>query len=110
MTAIIATVAEEIEKGGKVAVHCFGGKGRTGTVACAMAIKNWGMEPMDAIAWIREQRKGSLETTDQAEFLFNWYNACRRDRPEIVFSAADVEAKFSFKCNDRLKGKRRGKK
>ena len=110
MASIVASIEEELARGGKVAVHCFGGKGRTGTVACAMAVKCWGLEPMEAIAWIREQRKGSLETTDQAEFVFNWYNSCRGDKPEISFCVADVEARFSFKCNDRLKRNQKGKK
>lgn len=56
----------EIEKGGRVAVHCYAGKGRTGTFLAAYFVFK-GAQADGAIELIRSLRPGSIETDEQEE-------------------------------------------
>jgi len=62
---IIAT-DQQHKKGGRIGVHCRGGKGRTGTFLAAYLVSK-GMSADKAIKKIRQLRPGSIETKDQAE-------------------------------------------
>ena len=54
----------ELERGGKVLVHCLGGLGRAGTVASRILIEQ-GVTPGDAMAAVRAVRPGAIETAGQ---------------------------------------------
>ena len=60
----VAEAAHELEHGGRLAVHCLGGIGRTGTmVACYLV--STGSSADDAIAEVRRRRPGSVQTRGQ---------------------------------------------
>jgi atypical dual specificity phosphatase len=61
----VAWIDEQIEEGRAVAVHCFAGIGRTGTVLAAWMVAQ-GMDAEDVITEIRRLRPGSIETEGQA--------------------------------------------
>lgn len=69
----IAQIAiSEIAAGGKVAVHCHAGFGRTGiAVACILIAKD-GLTASEAIACLRSKRPGSVQTTAQADFIHHF--------------------------------------
>ena len=52
-----------------VAVHCFMGWGRTGTLLAAYLVSE-GMSAIDAIDEVRNKRPGSIETRGQEQILF----------------------------------------
>lgn len=52
----------------KVLIHCSAGMGRTGLVACAMAVKK-GRSPKDAYNFMRNLHLGSVETKEQYDYL-----------------------------------------
>ncbi|HET6574500.1 MAG TPA: dual specificity protein phosphatase family protein [Fimbriiglobus sp.] len=59
-------IARAHQSGMGVAVHCTGGKGRTGTILAAYLVTT-GLTARAAIDRIRHLRPGSVETPDQEE-------------------------------------------
>ena len=50
-------------------VACYGGVGRTGTVLACLAILA-GVDPADAVAWVRsEYHPSAIETIDQEQLI-----------------------------------------
>jgi len=67
----VAEVKTDLTRGGRVAVHCLGGYGRTGTlIACYLVSE--GSEPSEAIDLVRRRRPGSIETYEQESAIFAW--------------------------------------
>lgn len=56
---------------GKVVVHCRGGLGRAGTVACMLLVDLGFAEPEEVIDFVRKYRKGAVENYQQEEFVRN---------------------------------------
>lgn len=61
-------VVAALRAGARVAMHCVGGLGRTGTIAARLLVA-FGAEPDAAIAAVRAARPGSIETAAQAGFV-----------------------------------------
>lgn len=55
-----------------VAVHCSGGKGRTGTMLAAYLIKVQHLSAREAIEQIRRVRPGSVESKKQELRLYDY--------------------------------------
>ena len=60
---------ELLDEGASIAVHCMGGRGRTGTIAARLLVE-LGSEPEIAIARVREVRPGAIETRGQEAFVY----------------------------------------
>jgi protein-tyrosine phosphatase len=89
---LITSIMTRIGAGDTIAVHCWGGVGRTGMVTAAILVRaGWGVD--DALAEVnrlwRATPKASLaphrqrtapETTEQCEFVRSWARTVR-DRP-----------------------------
>jgi atypical dual specificity phosphatase len=60
----VAAIDAALGRGVRVAVHCGGGLGRTGTLLAAFLVSH-GADADAAIARVREARPGSVETREQ---------------------------------------------
>jgi ADP-ribosyl-[dinitrogen reductase] hydrolase len=66
-------LAREICKGSRVVVHCKGGLGRAGTVACLLLLESGAaLNADDAMGQVRAVRRGAIETLSQEAFLRAW--------------------------------------
>ncbi len=92
MIATLDAIDDHLENGGNVYVHCWGGKGRTGTVlGCWLVRHGYGRpdfsddpigpdDPNDVIAVLDDMRRGDLgaghepspDTADQEAFIRSW--------------------------------------
>ncbi|HOI15866.1 MAG TPA: cyclin-dependent kinase inhibitor 3 family protein [Geobacteraceae bacterium] len=66
-----------LREGGRIAVHCRGGLGRTGLVAARLLIE-FGMAPQEAIRRVRAARPGAIQTREQK----NYVRRCTRSSAE----------------------------
>lgn len=66
-------LCQQLLDGRRVAVHCKGGLGRAGTVAC-MLLLGTGMAAtgIQAIGMVRQIRPGAIETREQEDFICAW--------------------------------------
>ena len=78
MVSILATIRDEIAAGRPVYVHCWGGIGRTGTVAGCWLVEQ-GLTGDEALRRIAELRRGtpdgrfrSPESDDQCRYVREW--------------------------------------
>jgi ADP-ribosyl-[dinitrogen reductase] hydrolase len=59
---------EHLRQGRRVLVHCRGGLGRSGTIAARLLVE-MGWSPNEAIAAVRAQRPGAIETRAQEQYV-----------------------------------------
>jgi ADP-ribosyl-[dinitrogen reductase] hydrolase len=52
----------------RVLIHCRGGVGRAGTVACRILVEG-GVAPAQALAMVRAARDGAVETAEQEAYV-----------------------------------------
>lgn len=67
--AFVRDVVRRTEQGQNVVVHCRGGLGRTGTLAACVLVALGRHTADEAIAVVREARKGTVQTREQEDFV-----------------------------------------
>lgn len=65
-------VHHELEQGKKVVIHCFIGRGRTGTLLAAYLIRYCGYTAAEAIRTVRKKNPEAIETSTQVNFVKNF--------------------------------------
>ena len=72
-TTLGPQLVSDINAGARVVVHCKGGLGRAGTVACLLLLESGAAaNANDAILQVRAVRRGAIETVAQETFLRAW--------------------------------------
>ncbi len=102
-------IEAQTEAGRPVAVSCYAGIGRTGTVlACYLVSK--GVSPGDAVNEVRRLRPGSIQTPEQEAAVYQYAERRRSptplDIPAQVLAEVYREARraFPFECCGWLSG------
>jgi ADP-ribosyl-[dinitrogen reductase] hydrolase len=54
--------------GKRICIHCLGGLGRTGVIACRMLVE-LGFSPDEALGRVRQSRPGAVETKEQLDYV-----------------------------------------
>ncbi len=66
-------LCERILCGGRAIVHCKGGLGRAGTVACLLLLDTGAAKSAEhAMHMVRQVRPGAIETHEQEQFIRGW--------------------------------------
>ena len=88
MLNIVQVMEAHERRGGRVAVHCHAGYGRTGiTVACfLMFAHHYSAE--QAVATVRSRREGSVQTREQKRFCFRFERFIRHIRCQFPLIAS----------------------
>jgi atypical dual specificity phosphatase len=75
----VSIVTAAREAGRKTLVHCFAGRGRSGTMAACYLV-SLGRTPEEALAEVRALRPGAVETEEQEEAVHDYARLLRRRR------------------------------
>jgi protein-tyrosine phosphatase len=75
--ALVRGIVNRLREGQNVVVHCRGGLGRTGTVAACVLVALGEHSADEAIAAIRQARKGTIQTDEQEEFVRHFEHTLR---------------------------------
>lgn len=71
--ALGPALCRDLLDGRRILVHCKGGLGRAGTVACMLLIEaGMAASGMQAIDMVRQVRPGAIETREQEDFICAW--------------------------------------
>lgn len=73
---IAPTVLHELKTGRRILIHCRGGLGRTGLIACLLLVE-LGLSPQVSLQAVRRARPGTVETREQEQFVLNY-------RPQFI--------------------------
>ncbi len=74
---LIGDIVKLLGDGKTVVVHCRGGLGHTGTVAACVLVALGRHSAKEAISVVRAARKGTVQTTEQEDFVRRFEQAIR---------------------------------
>ena len=83
MLDIMQVARNELHVGGKIAVHCHAGLGRTGLVVACILVDVLGLSCEKAIELVRKKRRGSIQTNRQSNFIRDFHGTVTTMRSEF---------------------------
>ena len=70
---VVAKINDLVKSGRTVVVHCMGGLGRTGLVVAGCLVSLLNISPEEAVILTRKVREGAIQTSEQKEYIFLYY-------------------------------------
>ncbi|GLI69801.1 hypothetical protein VaNZ11_014502, partial [Volvox africanus] len=91
--SVVDAVADRLQEGRTVVMHCKAGVGRAGMMAaCVLVRLGVRVGPAEAIAAVRQHRRGAVESRRQEEFVAVYCSTFEcRNRTKNAMSAATVQ-------------------
>lgn len=85
MMDLVQVVDSHLRDGGRIAVHCHAGLGRTGLAIACSLVYTRGVDALQAVQMVRAHRPGTLQTRKQELFVhvFEQYLAYLRCEIEL---------------------------
>ncbi|MHC1600803.1 MAG: dual specificity protein phosphatase family protein [Candidatus Nezhaarchaeales archaeon] len=93
---IVSFIANCVEQGRKVLVHCLAGYGRSGTIAAGYLAYRYGLSGDEAILRVRDRRPGAIETFSQEAVIRAYALLTKVLRPEAVKAVFSVGERFDW--------------
>lgn len=81
---LVADILKGLRSGFNTVIHCRGGLGRAGTITACTLVAS-GLEAVSAIRSVRHARQGTIETTEQEEFVLNFASSWVKFTKENVY-------------------------
>ncbi len=77
---LVALLTARLEAGERIAMHCWAGLGRAGTIASCLLVAR-GIDPHQAVRAVRRARSGAVQSMEQMQFIEAFARA-RASRPD----------------------------
>jgi hypothetical protein len=100
MQEVVAEASAVLDAGGKIAVHCHAGFGRTGLLIACILVRRDGLSAAEAIAKVRSRRASCIQNSRQRDFVHAFAAASTSPSREISGRAADEEQPVRQESND----------
>lgn len=71
---VVTKINDALRSGQTVIVHCMGGLGRSGLVVAACLVALLKITPEEAITKTRKARAAAIQTPEQEEYIFTYYD------------------------------------
>lgn len=72
LSQAVREVISAAEQGKNIVIHCYAGLGRTGMFAACIARQLQGVDGGEAVQWVRQHVRGSVETPEQMQMIYQY--------------------------------------
>lgn len=100
LSKVLSYIDLNTSQGSNIAIHCVGGKGRTGLVIACLARKRFNISGKEALDWVRNKVPGAVETKGQKQFVASFLEEenCTIFEKSLTFMPFGFETGKIYRC------------